>query len=97
MLTLRRDAQIQTILDREHAIAKAHMEAGRKDRAVVALRRRKYQESMLVKTDQQLENLEQLVSGFPYTRFIQSSSVHTAYIRCLQSNSPSSKFLFFMD
>jgi charged multivesicular body protein 6 len=49
------------VLDREHAIAKAHLAAGRKDRAVIALRQRKYQESLLLKTDAQLENLEQLV------------------------------------
>ena len=53
--------QIQTILDREHAIAKTHLANGQKDRAIIALRRRKYQESLLVKTDGQLENLEQLV------------------------------------
>ena len=34
---------------------------GRKDRALIALRRRKYQEGLLVKTDGQLESLEQLV------------------------------------
>ena len=35
--------------------------AGQKDRALVTLRQRKYQESLLQKTDVQLENLEQLV------------------------------------
>lgn len=34
---------------------------GQKDRAVIALRRRKYQQGLLLKTDVQLENLEQLV------------------------------------
>lgn len=52
--------------DREHAIAKEHLAAGRKDRALIALRRRKYQEGLLAKTDSQLENLEQLVC--PYSR-----------------------------
>ena len=61
-----RDFQIQGILDREHAIAKEHLASGRKDRALVALRRRKYQESLLGKTDQQLENLEQLVREPPF-------------------------------
>lgn len=58
------------MLDREHAIAKAHLTAGQKDRAVIALRRKKYQESMLVKTDQQMENLEQLVGLHLSHRFI---------------------------
>jgi charged multivesicular body protein 6 len=48
-------------LEREHEIAKQQLAAGHKDRALVALRRRKYQEGLLVKTDGQLEALEQLV------------------------------------
>jgi hypothetical protein len=53
--------QIQVVLDREHEIARQQLAAGHKDRALVALRKRKYQEGLLVKTDSQLENLEQLV------------------------------------
>lgn len=52
--------KIQVVLDREHAIAKAHLAAGHKDRAVVALRQRKYQQGLLLRTDSQLETLEQL-------------------------------------
>ncbi|KIY50581.1 Vps20-PA [Fistulina hepatica ATCC 64428] len=66
---------IQTILDREHAIAKAHLAAGQKERAVIALRRRKYQESLLVKTDGQLENLEQLVSTIEFS-LVEVSVLH---------------------
>lgn len=54
-------AKIQVVLAREHEIAKQQLAAGNKDRALIALRRRKYQEGLLVKTDAQLENLEQLV------------------------------------
>lgn len=53
--------QIQVVLDREHQIAKSHLAAGDKGRAVIALRRRKYQQSLLLKTDDQLAALEQLV------------------------------------
>ena len=53
--------KINVVLDREHAIAKAHLAAGQKDRAIIALRQRKYQQSLLLKTDAQLESLEQLV------------------------------------
>ncbi|KAK0198231.1 Snf7 family [Armillaria mellea] len=67
--------KIQVILDREHAIAKEHLATGRKDRAVVALRRRKYQQSLLLKTDAQLENLEQLVSSIEFS-LIEVSVVH---------------------
>ena len=53
--------QIQVVLDREHEIAKAHLANGQKERAVIALRRRKYQQGLLLKTDSELETLEQLV------------------------------------
>uniref|UniRef100_D8PP86 Uncharacterized protein n=1 Tax=Schizophyllum commune (strain H4-8 / FGSC 9210) TaxID=578458 RepID=D8PP86_SCHCM len=67
--------KIQTILDREHAIAKTHLANGQKDRAIIALRRRKYQESLLVKTDGQLENLEQLVSTIEFS-LVEVSVLH---------------------
>jgi hypothetical protein len=59
--SLFRFLQIQVILDREQEIARQQLAAGHKDRALVALRRRKYQGGLLAKTDGQLENLEQLV------------------------------------
>jgi len=53
--------KIQTILTREHEIAKECLAQDDKSRALLALRRRKYQEQLLVKTDAQLEALEKLV------------------------------------
>jgi len=67
--------KIQTVLTREHEIAKQQLAAGHKDRAVVALRRRKYQESLLAKTDGQLESLEQLVSTIEFS-LVQASVLH---------------------
>ncbi|KAF8641174.1 hypothetical protein AX17_000809 [Amanita inopinata Kibby_2008] len=67
--------KIQIILDREHAIAKAHLAAGQKDRAVIALRRRKYQQGLMLKTDAQLENLEQLVSTIEFS-LVEVSVMH---------------------
>ncbi|QRV90461.1 charged multivesicular body protein 6 [Ceratobasidium sp. AG-Ba] len=58
--------RIQTVLDREHAIAKEALANGNKRIALLALRRRKYQESMLQKTDNQLEILENLVSSIEF-------------------------------
>ena len=60
-------SKIQVVLDREHEIAKQQLAAGNKDRALIALRKRKYQEGLLVKTDAQLENLEKLVRIPPLT------------------------------
>ncbi|KAI5123759.1 hypothetical protein M0805_000350 [Coniferiporia weirii] len=67
--------KIQHVLDREHEIAKQHLRAGHKERAVVALRQRKYQESLLTKTDNQLEQLEQLVSTIEFS-LVQASVLH---------------------
>jgi charged multivesicular body protein 6 len=64
--------QIQVVLVREHEIAKAHLAAGRKDRALIALRQRKYQQGLLLKTDSQLETLEQLVRSLPLSIVVPS-------------------------
>lgn len=53
--------KIQTVLDREHQIAKEMVQKGDNARALLALRKRKYQEQLLVKTDGQLQALEELV------------------------------------
>jgi len=67
--------RIQGILDREQEIARQQLAAGHKDCALVALRRRKYQEGLLVKTDGQLESLEQLVSTIEFS-LIEVSVLH---------------------
>lgn len=92
--SLTRLRKIQVVLDREHEVAKQQLAAGNKDRALVALRRRKYQEGLLAKTDGQLENLEQLVrfcypslyrylSWFPRSRSRPSSSRWSKYLSCM--------------
>jgi charged multivesicular body protein 6 len=55
--------QIQFVLNREQQIAKEQLATGHKDRALLALRRRKYQQGLLERTDGQLHNLEELVSS----------------------------------
>ncbi|KAF8585514.1 hypothetical protein K439DRAFT_1033793 [Ramaria rubella] len=67
--------KIQGVLDREHEVAKACLKAGQKDRAVIALRRRKYQESILLKTDGQLETLEGLVTTIEFS-LVEASILH---------------------
>ena len=75
--------QIQSVLDREHEIAKISLAAGNKERAMVALRQRKYQEGLLTKTYGQLENLEQLVSGYLTLILIPGLFPHSLYYRML--------------
>jgi len=67
--------KIQAVLDREYEIAKQQLAVGQKDRAVFALRKRKYQESLLDKTDVQLENLEKLVSTIEFS-LVEVSVLH---------------------
>ncbi|OSX67367.1 hypothetical protein POSPLADRAFT_1130186 [Postia placenta MAD-698-R-SB12] len=67
--------KIQAVLEREHEIAKQQLAAGNKGRALTTLRQRKYQESLLAKTDGQLENLEKLVSTIEFS-MIEVSVLH---------------------
>ena len=58
--------RITTITDREQAIAKECLSRNDKPRALLALRRKKFQESLLAKTDAQLETLEHLTSNVEF-------------------------------
>lgn len=58
--------RITVITTRETAIAKSCLAAGQKDKALLALRRKKYQESLLSQTDGQLEQLEKLTSSVEF-------------------------------
>ncbi|KAL9621614.1 MAG: hypothetical protein Q9160_004006 [Pyrenula sp. 1 TL-2023] len=58
--------RISVITDRETAIARECLARGDKQKALLALRRKKYQESLLSKTDAQLEQLEKLTSSVEF-------------------------------
>jgi hypothetical protein len=58
--------KITVITSREHDIAKECLRNGNKQKALLALRRKKYQESLLAKTDQQLAQLEALTSDVEF-------------------------------
>ncbi|ESZ90119.1 SNF7 family protein [Sclerotinia borealis F-4128] len=58
--------RITVLTDSETAIAKKMLAKGDKKRALLALRRKKYQESLLAKTDAQLEQLEKLTSSVEF-------------------------------
>lgn len=58
--------RITVITEREKDIAKECLRKGDKRRALLALRRKKYQESLLEKTDQQLAQLEILTSDVEF-------------------------------
>ena len=54
--------KINADLDKERNVAKQLLQQQRMDRAKTVLRRKRYKESLLDKTDKQLENLETMVS-----------------------------------
>src|SRR5215469_13627421 len=58
--------RITVITDRETEIARECLKRGDKKKALLALRRKKYQESLLQKTDQQLAQLEILTSDVEF-------------------------------
>ncbi|RDL39026.1 putative VPS20 Vaculolar protein sorting (putative) [Venustampulla echinocandica] len=58
--------RITVLTDRETDIAKTMIAKGDKPKALLALRRKKYQESLLAKTDAQLEQLEKLTSSVEF-------------------------------
>ncbi|KAG7108904.1 Charged multivesicular body protein 6-A like [Verticillium longisporum] len=58
--------RITLLTDKETAIAKQMLAKGDKDKALLALRRKKYQESLLAKTDAQLAQLQHLTSNVEF-------------------------------
>jgi charged multivesicular body protein 6 len=58
--------RIKVVTDRETEVARECLRLGHKDKALLALRRKKYQESLLTKTDQQLAQLQALTSDVEF-------------------------------
>ena len=58
--------RITVLTDREREIAKEMLAKGDKPRALLALRRKKYQETLLSRTDAQLEQLEKLTGDVEF-------------------------------
>lgn len=58
--------RITVITTRETEIARECLARGDKPKALLALRRKKFQETLLTKTDSQLETLEQLTSNVEF-------------------------------
>ncbi|KAI9149209.1 Charged multivesicular body protein 6 [Paramyrothecium foliicola] len=58
--------KITVLTDKETEIARQMLAKGDKKRALLALRRKKYQESLLAKADAQLEQLEKLTSNVEF-------------------------------
>ncbi|KAG4095933.1 hypothetical protein H8356DRAFT_1276160 [Neocallimastix lanati (nom. inval.)] len=58
--------KIQAVLDREYEIAKINIKKGNKEKALLALKKKKYQEQLIEKVDAQLLNIEELTHSIEY-------------------------------
>lgn len=63
-------SQLNVVIEKEVEAAKLAIQQGNKQKALLALKKKKYQVQLLEKTDQQLMNLEELVrSDYNVKRF----------------------------
>ncbi|XP_044729955.1 charged multivesicular body protein 6-A [Chrysoperla carnea] len=60
--------KIELNLEKDRNIAKRLLSEGKKDRAKLLLRKKKFQEQLLIRTDNQLENLEKLTHDLEFTQ-----------------------------
>ncbi|GFO02512.1 charged multivesicular body protein 6 [Plakobranchus ocellatus] len=60
--------KINSQLNQDREVARALLKEGKKDKAKLMLRKKKFQESLLTKTDGQLENIERLVHDLEFTQ-----------------------------
>lgn len=60
--------RIEAVLEKERQLAKKLLKEGKKDRAKLLLRKKKYQEGLLAKTDGQLDNLERLTQDLEFAQ-----------------------------
>eukprot|EP00669_Euglena_mutabilis_P007526 TRINITY_DN2790_c0_g1_i1.p1 TRINITY_DN2790_c0_g1~~TRINITY_DN2790_c0_g1_i1.p1 ORF type:complete len:212 (-),score=33.42 TRINITY_DN2790_c0_g1_i1:142-777(-) len=59
--------KLQAIIDRETEIARQLLRENKRDRAKLAIARRKHQENLLAKADQHLENIQDMVDSIEFT------------------------------
>eukprot|EP01135_Chromosphaera_perkinsii_P000496 Nk52_evm50s96 gene=Nk52_evmTU50s96 len=60
--------KIETVLEKEKEMAKKFLGEGRRDKAMFLLRKKKYQENLLAKTDAQMMNLEEMVNSIEFAK-----------------------------
>ncbi|XP_077406763.1 charged multivesicular body protein 6 [Vanacampus margaritifer] len=60
--------KIDLQLDKERLLAKQLLKSGRKDKALLLLKKKRYQEQLLDKTDNQISNLERMVQDLEFAQ-----------------------------
>ncbi|XP_037958629.1 charged multivesicular body protein 6-A [Teleopsis dalmanni] len=59
--------RIELQLEKDRELARKCLQMGRKERALLLLRKKKYQENLLSNTDKQLDNLQRLAADLEFT------------------------------
>ncbi|XP_055351383.1 charged multivesicular body protein 6-A-like [Paramacrobiotus metropolitanus] len=67
--------RIEITMEKERQLAKRLIQDGKRDRAKLMLRKKRFEESMLAKVEQQLENLDQLLMNLEFTQ-IEQQVIH---------------------
>merc|ERR1712039_283210 len=60
--------RVNAVIENDRLLAKKLLEEGKKDRARLLLRKKKHQETLLERTDKQLDNLEQLTHDIEFAQ-----------------------------
>lgn len=63
--------KINGIIGRETEIAKEHLRAGQKQKALICLKKKKYQENLLDKAEAQLNNVEEMINQIEFAQIEQ--------------------------
>jgi len=60
--------RIEAVMDKDRELARKLLQGGMKERAKLLLKKKRYQEQLLQRTDGQLSNVEQLVNDLEFTQ-----------------------------
>eukprot|EP00741_Cyanophora_paradoxa_P016806 tig00020941_g16230.t1 len=81
--------RVETLMEQESAVAMQLLREKKKDRALLALRRKKYQEQLLQKTEAIIMNLEQMVNSIEFAqmqaRVVESMKEGNAALKAIQA------------
>jgi len=63
--------KVEAVIERERDVAQQLLKQGKRDRALLALKKKRLQEKLLEKTDKQLANLQEMVDSIEFAKMEQ--------------------------
>lgn len=60
--------RINAVIERETAVARQLLAAGKKNRAILALKKKRYQEQMLSKSESMLTSIQEMITGLEFAQ-----------------------------